>query len=159
MHRRLLVSVALAVAIAAPAVALGAVARPRGVTVLGDPVVHVTPDRVAQIPFFLRSCSNATACLSSMALYGRGGQRLTGVAPVSFLPSVGESFPGLRLTGAAWRALGRTKRLGARLIVKLAGGARQLLGYETLLAPAPGQARWCSGPLRPLVPPCSGPFR
>ena len=159
MLRRGLLSVVLAVSIAVPAVALGAVARPRDVTALGDPVVHVTPDRVAEIPFVLRSCSDAPACSSQMALYGRDGRRLTQPAPVSFLPLVARSFPGLRLTAAAWRALGRTKRLAATLIVKLGGGARQLLGYETLLAPAPGQARWCSGSVRPLAPPCTGSFR
>jgi hypothetical protein len=94
-----------------------------------------------------------------MALYARAGQRLTEGAPVSFLPSAGGRFPGLRLTAAAWRALARTKRLSASLIVQLAGGERQLLGYETLLAPASGETRWCFGSVRRLAPPCTGPFR
>jgi hypothetical protein len=47
MDRRGMLSVVLAVWIAVPAVALGAVARPREVSTLGDPVVHATPDRVA----------------------------------------------------------------------------------------------------------------
>jgi hypothetical protein len=42
----------LAVWIAVPAVALGAVVRPGEVSALGDPVVHVSPDRVAGF----RSC-------------------------------------------------------------------------------------------------------
>jgi hypothetical protein len=159
MRKRGMLSVVLAVWVAVPAVALGAVVRPREVSALGDPVVHVTPDRVAEIPFVLRSCSDAPACLSQMALYARGGRRLTEGAPVSFLPSAGGSFPGLRLTAGAWRALARTKRLRTSLMVRLAGGGRQLLGYETLLAPASGQARWCSGAVRRLAPPCTGPFR
>jgi hypothetical protein len=159
MRRRGLLSVVLSVWVAVPAVVLGVVARSVDVSAVGDPVVHVTPDRVAEIPFVLRSCSDAPACLSQMAVYARGGRRLTEGAPVSFLPSAGGSFPGLRLTAAAWRALARTKRLSASLIVRLAGGGRREAGYETLVPPASGQARWCSGPVRRLAPPCSGPFR
>jgi hypothetical protein len=159
MRRRRMLSVVFAVWMVVPTVALGAVDQPPEVSALGDPVVHVTPDRVAEIAFVLGSCSDASACLSQMALYARGGRRLSEAASVSLLPSAGGRFPGLRLTAGAWRALARTKRLRTSLMVRLAGGGRQLLGYETLLAPASGQARWCSGAVRRLAPPCTGPFR
>jgi hypothetical protein len=55
------------------------------------------------------------------------------------------SFTGLRLTGAAWRALRRAGRLTTRLIIDLPGGRRQVLGAETLVAPAAGAGRWCVG--------------
>jgi hypothetical protein len=151
---------ALIAVIAIPAIAVGDTTPPQYVTVFGDPTVHVTPDRVAEIPFVLASCANSLTCIGQIALYGPSGRRLTQTAPAAFLDTPGSGdFPGFRLTPAAWRSLTRSHRLAARLVLKLPAGATQLLGYETLLAPMKGQARWCSGPVRPLAPPCHGSFR
>jgi hypothetical protein len=108
----------------------------------------------------LEFCANSLTCTGEIALYGRRGRRLNQTAAAAFLATPGSGdFPGFRLTPAAWRSISRSHRLAARLVLKLPAGATQLLGYETLLAPVPGQARWCSGPLRPQVPPCHGSFR
>lgn len=156
--RLALTGLALAAGIAAPAGTLAAVPR-ESVTTVPDPTVHVTPDRIAEIPFYLQVCTDAKTCGAPIALYTRGGRRLTDAAPAAFLPSLGQgSFPGLRLTRAASRALERTHRLFTRLKLRLPGGGTELLGYETLLPPSAGEARWCSG-IRRLAPPCNGRFR
>ena len=152
--RKLQLTVAGLAVIAIPAIALGDTSPPQYVTVLGDPTVHLTPDRVAEIPFVLQSCASSLTCTGQIALYGRGRRRLTQTAAAAFLDTPGSGdFPGFRLTPAAWRSVSRSHRLAARLVLKLPAGATQLLGYETLLAPVPGQARWCSGP------PCGRRYR
>ena len=157
--RSMLGGLALAAALATPGIAVGDAGARESLITLAAATIHVTPDRIAEIPVYLQSCSDANACLAPTALYDRAGRRLTQTAPAAFLPAPGDGgFPGLRLTPAAWRALQRSHRLAARLIVKFPGGSTQLLAYETLLPPARGQAPWCSGLLR-LVPPCRGRFR
>ena len=156
--RLALTGLALAASVAAPAGTLAAVPR-ESVTTVPDPTVHVTPDRVADIPYYLQACTNANTCDAPIALYARGGRRLTDFAPAVFLPSLNQSsFPGLRLTRVAWRDLQRTHRLFSRLELRVPAGGTELLGYETLLPPSANQARWCSG-VRRLAPPCNGPFR
>jgi hypothetical protein len=152
-------ALALAGLIAPPAASLAA-SRTDGITALPDPTVHVTPDRIAEIPFYLQSCSDAKACLAPIALYTRNGRPLTDTAPAASLASLndGTSFPGLRLTAAAWHTLRRTHRLLTHLMLALPTGGTELLGLETLLLPASGQAPWCSG-IQRLAPPCNGPFR
>jgi hypothetical protein len=156
--RLALTGLVLAAALAAPTGTLAA-APSESVTTVPDPTVHVTPDRIAEIPFYLQECSDAKTCGAPIALYARGGRRLTDTAAAAFLPSVGQGdFPGLWLTRAASRDLERTHRLFTRLKLRLPGGGTELLGYETLLPPSAGEGRWCSG-IRRLAPPCNGPFR
>jgi hypothetical protein len=105
-----LTGLALAAVIAAPAGTLAAVPR-ESVTTVPDPTVHVTPDRIAEIPFYLQACTDAKTCGAPITLYARGGRLLTDAAPAAFLPSLGPgSFPGLRLTRAASQDLKRTHR-------------------------------------------------
>jgi hypothetical protein len=156
--RLALTGLVLAAALAAPTGTLAA-APSESVTTVPDPTVHVTPDRIAEIPFYLQACTDAKTCGAPIALYARGGRLLTDAAPAAFLPSLGPgSFPGLRLTRAASQDLKRTHRLFTRLKLRLPSGGAELLGYETLLPPSTGEARWCSG-IRRLAPPCNGPFR
>jgi hypothetical protein len=163
MRTRLLAVLGLILALAIPALALGDPPPAEHITSSADVSVHVTPDRIAEIPFYLQSCTNSVACVAPVALYSPSGRRLTQTAPAAFLPGPPGSgdnaaFPGLRLTRGAWRSLERKHSLTSRVIIRFPNGATQLLGYETLLPPTPGQSRWCSGVLR-LVPPCHGAFR
>jgi hypothetical protein len=154
-QRLALSSLAVAATIAAPGGTLAAEPA-ESVTTALNPTVHVTPDRIAEIPVYLRACTDAKTCDAPIALYTRRGRRLTDSVPAAFLPSLNQgSFPGLRLTPAAWRDLTRTHRLFTRLELRLPAGATELLGYETLLPPSAGQARWCAGVHR-LAPPCNG---
>jgi hypothetical protein len=139
----------------APAVA---VARQLGerVTAFADPAVHVTPDRVAELRFFLSSCSTGPACVAPVGLYTRGGRRLTSTVAAALLPSPGDQseFAAVRVTMDAWRTLRRTRRLVARVVIRFPNGTSELLGYETLLPPTPGEAPYCTGVLHRMGPPC-----
>jgi hypothetical protein len=164
MHTRLLAVLGLVLALAIPALALSDPTPAEHITSSADASVHVTPDRIAEIPFYLQSCTNSVACVAPVALYSRSGQRLTQTAPAAFLPGPPGSgqdtaFPGFRLTRGAWRTLERKRSLTSRVIIRFPNGATQLLGYETLLPPTPRQSRWCSGLLQRLGPPCHGAFR
>jgi hypothetical protein len=156
--RLILPLAALATAIAAAAAPALAADTPPAVTVVAHPTVQVTTDRIAEIPFTLTQCATALDCDASIGLTDRLGL-VTQSAPAAYLPGqLGDTrFPGLRLTGAAWRALRRAGRLTTRLIIDLPGGRRQVLGAETLEAPAAGAGRWCVGTRR-LAPPCHGSF-
>lgn len=155
--RLTLTTVAVAVMAAAPAFAAS---TPPPVVVVGHPIVHVTPDRVAEIPFSLTGCATAITCTAPIALYSRTGLRVTQPTSAGFLADGGVTdFPGLRLTPAGWRALRHARRLLTSLVVSVPHVGRELLGYETLLLPAAGQLRWCAGLLRRGAPPCNGPFR
>jgi hypothetical protein len=164
MHTRLLAVLGLLFALAIPALALSDPTPAEHVTSSADVSVHATPDRIAEIPFYLQSCTNSVACVAPVGLYSRSGQRLTQTAPAAFLPGPPGSgqdtaFPGFRLTRGAWRTLERKRSLTSRVIIRFPNGATQLLGYETLLPPTPGQSRWCSGLLQRLGPPCHGSFQ
>ena len=126
------------------------------VAAFADPAVHVTPDRVAQLRFFLSSCSTGPACVAPVALYTRGGVRLTSTVAAALLPSPGDQsgFAAVRVTTGAWRTLRRTRRLVARVVIRFPDGTSELLGYETLLPPTPGEAPYCTGVLHPMGPPC-----
>jgi hypothetical protein len=144
---------------AACAIPTFASAPPPWVVVAAHPTVHVTPDHVAQVPFALKQCANANACLAPMALYSRGGRRLTHTEKVSFLPTGNASdFPGLRLTPTAWRELQRRHQLQTVLMIRRSGRLQQL-GDETLLLPARGQRPWCRGLARREAPPCHNGLR
>jgi hypothetical protein len=147
----------LAIVIAAAAPALAA-DTPPAVTVVAHPTVEVTTDRIAEIPFTLTQCATALDCDASIGLTDRLGP-VTQTAPAAYLPGQlsDAGFTGLRVTGAAWRALRRAGRLNTRLIIDLPDGRRQVLGAETLLAPTAGAGRWCVGTRR-LAPPCHGSF-
>ncbi len=129
---------------------------PERITAFADPAVYVTPDRVAELQFYLSSCTTGPACGAPVALYSRTGQRLSDTTPAALLPSPGDhaEFAAVRLTAGAWRTLKRAHRLVAHVTVRFPNGSSELLGYETLLPPARGEAPYCTGVLHPLGPPC-----
>ena len=135
---------------------------PEQITAYADPAVHVSPDHVAELPFYLTSCTTALACTAPVGLYGRAGRRLTSTANTGVMPSPGggEAFAAVRLLSGTWRTLQRTHRVVARVVVRFPDASTQLLGFETLLPPAPGQKRYCAGPPHSFVPPCRrGPIQ
>jgi hypothetical protein len=109
--RRLLVGLIVATVATVPAVAFSRQASDH-VTAIADPSVHVSPDHIAQVPFYLSSCSNADACLAPIALFTRAGAHLTGSTSAGLLPAAGQSggFAAVRLTVAAWTELKRRRR-------------------------------------------------
>jgi hypothetical protein len=159
MRIRLILPLAVLVTAIAAAAPASAADTPPAVTVVAHPTVEVTTDRIAEIPFTLTQCATALDCDASIGLTADRLGLVTQTAPAAYLPGqLGDTrFPGLRLTGAAWRALRRAGRLTTRLIIDLPRGRRQVLGDETLEAPAADAGRWCVGTRR-LAPPCHGSF-
>ena len=160
---RLLAGAGAAVAVigvVAPAVAVPG-QLPERVTAFADPAVHVTPDRVAELPFYLSSCTTGPACVAPVALYTRGGVRLTSTVAAALLPSPGDGieFAAVRVTAGGWRMLRRTRRLVARVVIRFPNETSELLGYETLLPPTPGEAPYCTGVLHSMGPLCRGTLR
>jgi hypothetical protein len=139
----------------APAVAVSG-ELPERITAFADPAVHVTPDRVAELRFYLSSCTTGPACVAPVALYTRGGARLTSTVAAALLPSPGDQseFAAVRVTASAWRIVRRSRRLVARVVIRFPNGTSELLGYETLLPPTPGEAPYCTGVLHAMGPPC-----
>jgi hypothetical protein len=72
----------------APAVAVSG-QLPERVAVFADPAVHVTPDRVAELRFFLSSCTTGPACVAPVALDACGGARVASTVAAALLPSLG----------------------------------------------------------------------
>lgn len=139
----------------APAVAVSG-QLPERVAAFADPAVQLTPDRVAELRFYLSSCTTSPACVAPVALYTRGGLRLTSTVAAALLPSPGDrsEFAAVRVTTRGWRMLRRTRRLVARVVIRFPNGTSELLGYETLLPPTRGEAPYCTGVLHPMGPPC-----
>src|ERR1700756_5504254 len=48
------------------------------------------PGRVAELRFYLSSCTTGPACVAPVALYTRGGVRLTSMVAAALLPSPGD---------------------------------------------------------------------
>lgn len=76
----------LAVALATPGIALGDAGARESLITLAAPTIYVTPDRIAEIPVYLQSCSDANDCSAPVALYDRAGRRFTQTALPAFLP-------------------------------------------------------------------------
>ena len=154
--RRLMTGALAAVVLVGLPVSASSAQLPERITAYSDPAVHVSPDHVVELRLYLTSCTNALACTAPVGLYGRAGRRLTSTANAGLIPTPGggEAFAAVRLLAGTWRTLQRTHRIIARVVVHFPDASTQLLGFETLLPPAPGQKRYCAGPPRSFGPPC-----